>query len=663
MGFCRVKEVEFSDIYNQPVGTVGEIETKVENKFKEEFGGENEYVYTVEVEIVFDDEYGGINNPFPYTPEGIKIGLGDNTPFPSSDPTPINLPPVPVHEPIPVREPVFNTGPVFNHEPVFQPPVFTPPLLLAPTIVSIPDIPTLTPIVPTVGATPTLPVSGGQPVIPGGQTNTPAGNVPNTAPTPDFTGFIDEIITQGIQQAAPNGNPDNPTTLDQTDKVIELLNGNPTSADQQRILDTISAIPDDQINDFIDQLEKQGKADALFNQLDAKEHSQLLNILAEKGAREVQRDDAWYEQAIEAIERGADAFDKNTIEALKALTKVETYQNLAEFGQLLFLARGGFSGELNVLAPEAVKDAQQQLFNMVEDIKDDFVKEWKNAEAQGGELELAIQWSTTGVLDVATSFIGAGVVKNTVNVAGKLVNGFKKVTEAGDKLSDFNRVKDIVRQVDPEHADDIIKALEDTANGKEVPAELLAKLDAEKLDDLGRQLDEVIGETLPIRKEIELKPGQKGSWNNKLNEKLDPSTNYNVGNKTYKTDEHGRVKQVSGELALKTNDRNTFQQGKAGQEGGIKDGLENDDGGHLISSRHDGAGEQINYVPMDSNLNRGEWKRMENKWDDALKEGKKVEVDINPIYEGNSKRPEAFSVKYWVDGKKKTAFFENKPGG
>ena len=168
---------------------------------------------------------------------------------------------------------------------------------------------------------------------------------------------------------------------------------------------------------------------------------------------------------------------------------------------------------------------------------------------------------------------------------------------------------------------------------------------------------------VPPRKQIELEPGQKGSWNKKLNGKLEPNTDYKVGNKIYKTDELGRVKRVTGELKLNKHDRNYYQQGKAGKADGIKDGKVHDDGGHLISSRHDGAGEQINYVPMNSNLNRGEWKKMENKWNNALKEGKKVEIDIQPIYKGNSNRPEVFSVKYWVDGKKKTAFFENKPGG
>ena len=36
---------------------------------------------------------------------------------------------------------------------------------------------------------------------------------------------------------------------------------------------------------------------------------------------------------------------------------------------------------------------------------------------------------------------------------------------------------------------------------------------------------------------------------------------------------------------------------------------------------------------------------MEKKWKDALSEGKKVEVDIQIIYDSNSKRPKRFEVK------------------
>ena len=34
---------------------------------------------------------------------------------------------------------------------------------------------------------------------------------------------------------------------------------------------------------------------------------------------------------------------------------------------------------------------------------------------------------------------------------------------------------------------------------------------------------------------------------------------------------------------------------------------------------------------MNSNLNRGVWKKLENEWVKSLKEGKTVEVKIEPI--------------------------------
>ena len=168
---------------------------------------------------------------------------------------------------------------------------------------------------------------------------------------------------------------------------------------------------------------------------------------------------------------------------------------------------------------------------------------------------------------------------------------------------------------------------------------------------------------LESKNEIKTKAGQKGNWNKNLNEKLKPNSTYKVDNKTYKTDEHGRVSSISGELKPIKRDRNTYQQGKAGKKGGIKDAVANDDDGHLIPSRLDGAGEQINYVPMNSNLNRGAWKRIENVWDNALKRGKKVEVDIQPIYKGSSNRPDKFKLVYKIDGKEFVKKFKNSPGG
>ena len=97
----------------------------------------------------------------------------------------------------------------------------------------------------------------------------------------------------------------------------------------------------------------------------------------------------------------------------------------------------------------------------------------------------------------------------------------------------------------------------------------------------------------------------------------------------------------------------------------LADGLDKDEGGQLIASIFNDPGEQVNYAAMDGNLNKGAWKRMENKWADALKADppKEVEVEINAFYDAESKRPEAFEVIYKIDGEKTEAIFENIPGG
>ena len=54
---------------------------------------------------------------------------------------------------------------------------------------------------------------------------------------------------------------------------------------------------------------------------------------------------------------------------------------------------------------------------------------------------------------------------------------------------------------------------------------------------------------------------------------------------------------------------------------------------------------------MNSNLNRGEWKALENRWAKALQEGKTVKVKIEPLYKDTDLRPNRFRVSYYVDNK------------
>ncbi|UBH08101.1 DNA/RNA non-specific endonuclease [Macrococcus armenti] len=121
----------------------------------------------------------------------------------------------------------------------------------------------------------------------------------------------------------------------------------------------------------------------------------------------------------------------------------------------------------------------------------------------------------------------------------------------------------------------------------------------------------------------------------------------------YRTDEFGRIKYVEAtELVLKKAKRKTYMQRVVGREFRKKD----DDGGHLIASQFAGSGDLDNLVPMNSKINRvnGEWYEMEKTWADALKETppKKVQIKIEPVYSGDSLRPDEFNVYYTIGDEK-----------
>ena len=67
---------------------------------------------------------------------------------------------------------------------------------------------------------------------------------------------------------------------------------------------------------------------------------------------------------------------------------------------------------------------------------------------------------------------------------------------------------------------------------------------------------------------------------------------------------------------------------------------------------------------MNSNLNRGEWKALENRWANALQDDKTVKVKIESVYQGTDIRPESFDVLYSIDNSRwvKTVLL-NQAGG
>ena len=116
----------------------------------------------------------------------------------------------------------------------------------------------------------------------------------------------------------------------------------------------------------------------------------------------------------------------------------------------------------------------------------------------------------------------------------------------------------------------------------------------------------------------------------------------------YQTDELGRIKKTQGKLRLEEGVRNKGDQLKARGD----DRLRGDHGGHLIAQRFAGSGKIDNLLAMVAIVNNSKYKRIENRWGKALQAGKEVEVTIDVVYDGASKRPKEFNIYYSIDKKK-----------
>ena len=126
----------------------------------------------------------------------------------------------------------------------------------------------------------------------------------------------------------------------------------------------------------------------------------------------------------------------------------------------------------------------------------------------------------------------------------------------------------------------------------------------------------------------------------------------------YETDELGRTKSVEGKLQRKDHTvRNKIKPSMSE----IGKGYEKttDEKGHLIADRFNGPGNLENIVPQDANLNRGEYKKLENQWAERVNVGDDVRVRIEPQYSGDSFRPDSFNIRYSINGEQFTKTFSN----
>jgi predicted ribonuclease toxin of YeeF-YezG toxin-antitoxin module len=128
---------------------------------------------------------------------------------------------------------------------------------------------------------------------------------------------------------------------------------------------------------------------------------------------------------------------------------------------------------------------------------------------------------------------------------------------------------------------------------------------------------------------------------------LKPNVKYKAGEYEYlyETDNMGRLKEFNAD-DLKLTERDSRLPHKSntpGKETG-------DHAGHLAGDRFGGSPDLDNLVSQSSNVNLSKYKKLENQWATAIKEGKKVSVNVKVNYDGTGLRPTSFEIKYNIDG-------------
>ncbi len=146
----------------------------------------------------------------------------------------------------------------------------------------------------------------------------------------------------------------------------------------------------------------------------------------------------------------------------------------------------------------------------------------------------------------------------------------------------------------------------------------------------------------------------------RINNDLVPNITYKLGTAVYQTDDLGRIVKVTfDKLELKDEGaarkiiRNTKEEIGRGFEKAT------DDRGHLIADRFMGNNSLANIVSMDSALNQGEYKAMENLWAESIQAGKNVSGTIELKYSGDSYRPDTIEVLYDIGKGMVEKIFQN----
>uniref|UniRef100_UPI0027D330B3 DNA/RNA non-specific endonuclease n=1 Tax=Oceanobacillus saliphilus TaxID=2925834 RepID=UPI0027D330B3 len=143
------------------------------------------------------------------------------------------------------------------------------------------------------------------------------------------------------------------------------------------------------------------------------------------------------------------------------------------------------------------------------------------------------------------------------------------------------------------------------------------------------------------------KPYVSNPYNSNGNLKTNVKYKSGEYNYSYETDNLGRISKFETDNLQFTTRENRLSHNPntPGKQPG-------DHAGHLAGDRFGGSPELDNLVSQSSNINLSQYKKLENQWANAIKDGKQVYVNVKIEYSGNSSRPSTFNVQYEIDGER-----------
>ncbi len=138
--------------------------------------------------------------------------------------------------------------------------------------------------------------------------------------------------------------------------------------------------------------------------------------------------------------------------------------------------------------------------------------------------------------------------------------------------------------------------------------------------------------------------------------KLKSNVKYYAGeyNYLYETDSLGRICRFFAEkLQLTARDK------RLRHDPNTPGKMEYDDAGHLIGDRFGGAATIANLISQLRNVNRGDYRVMEDHLESIIQNGGTVEMEGRIIYNETDLRPEGISIEIKIDGEAVPIFFSN----